>query len=309
MNLGGLAPELARARQQSMHGLERQRLQQQSELVQQKARQQRNRLEQDSLRLRTDIRDHKFVARERAFEDGQATRAERELIRPTLASHPNSWSRHMSRQRALTHTRRERASIASERASFDHEVRRREAAFRSYENEARRRATERESRPRQQRRASVVPPPLASQAAIAVFAAFEAAFERFEADVDGSELPMASLPWPPEDVPVSGVRRSDSANPNPYNPHPNPSPSPNPRPDANPTPTPNPNPNQVRRSDSDAARKARLKKALLRWHPDKYVAAHASRISASELAAVVERVTAVMQRVQQERVAYGSAPV
>ena len=174
-----------------------------------------------------------------------------------------------SQQRALTHTRRERASIASERASFDHEVRRREAAFRSYENEARRRATERESRPRQQRRASVVPPPLASQAAIAVFAAFEAAFERFEADVDGSELPMASLPWPPEDVPVSGVRRSDS----------------------------------------DAARKARLKKALLRWHPDKYVAAHASRISASELAAVVERVTAVMQRVQQERVAYGSAPV
>ena len=108
-------------------------------------------------------------------------------------------------------------------------MRRREAAFRSYENEARRRATERESRPRQQRRASVVPPPLASQAAIAVFAAFEAAFERFEADVDGSELPMASLPWPPEDVPVSGVRRSDSVNPNPYNPHPNPSPNPNPR--------------------------------------------------------------------------------
>jgi hypothetical protein len=65
----------------------------------------------------------------------------------------------------------------------------------------------------------------------------------------------------------------------------------------------------VRRSDSDAARKQRLKKAMLRWHPDKYLAAHASRISAGELAAVVERVTAVMQRVQQERVAYGSAPV
>ena len=65
----------------------------------------------------------------------------------------------------------------------------------------------------------------------------------------------------------------------------------------------------VRRSDSDAARKQRLKKAMLRWHPDKYVAAHASRISEGELAAVVERVTAVMQRVQQERVAYGSAPV
>ena len=178
MNLGGLAPELARARQQS-HGLERGRLQQQSELVQQKARQQRHRLEQESVRLRTDIRDHKFVARERAFEDGQATRAERELIRPTLASHPNSWSLHHVPTTSAdphlflvrffvphrappqgvwgcspcqsgnkTHTRRERASIASERASFDHEVRRREAAFRSYENAARRRATERESRPR-----------------------------------------------------------------------------------------------------------------------------------------------------------------
>ena len=33
-------------------------------------------------------------------------------------------------------SRRERASVASERASFDHEVRRREAAFRSYEVEA-----------------------------------------------------------------------------------------------------------------------------------------------------------------------------
>ena len=81
MNLGGLAPEIARAQQQSMHGLERMRLQQHSELVQQKARQQRHRLEQESVKLRTDIRDHKFVARERAFETGQATRVERELIR------------------------------------------------------------------------------------------------------------------------------------------------------------------------------------------------------------------------------------
>eukprot|EP00964_Phaeocystis_antarctica_P057090 scaffold33741_cov63-Phaeocystis_antarctica.AAC.1 len=111
-NLGGLAPEVARAQQQSIHGLERMRLQQQSELVQQKARQQRHRLEQESVKLRTDIRDHKFVARERVFETGQATRMERELIR------------------------RERASVASERASFDHAVRRREAAFRSYEVEA-----------------------------------------------------------------------------------------------------------------------------------------------------------------------------
>ena len=135
-NLGGLAPEVARAQQESIHGLERMRLQQQSELVQQKARQQRHRLEQESMKLRTDIRDHKFVARERVFETGQATRMERELIRSTpLAPQLNLTSPNKS-QRAPNLSRRERASVASERASFDHAVRRREAAFRSYEVEA-----------------------------------------------------------------------------------------------------------------------------------------------------------------------------
>ena len=200
--------------------------------------------------------------------------------------------------------------------------------------EARKRATERASMPRMQpqRRACLVPPPLASEASISVFAAFEAAFERFEAGVgeaEQSDLPMASLPWPPENVPVSGAARLLTLAPRPsplaLAPHSSPSPL-------------HPLPSSVRighactcgvhsccslpavcacvrvragvrRSDSDAARKQRLKKAMLRWHPDKYVAAHASRISEGELAAVVERVTAVMQRVQQERVAYGSAPV
>jgi hypothetical protein len=176
-----------------------------------------------------------------------------------------------------------------------------------------------------------------------VFAAFEAAFQRFEAGVgeaEQSDLPMASLPWPPEDVPVSGAARrlTLAPRPSPLAPRPSPlAPRPSPAPLA-PRPssvrtghvctlrrsllllTPSSLPAVcacvrvrvragVRRSDSDAARKQRLKKAMLRWHPDKYLAAHASRISAGELAAVVERVTAVMQRVQQERVAYGSAPV
>ena len=136
MTLSGLAPEIARAQQQSMHGLERMRLQQQSELVQQKARQQRHRLEQESMKLRTDIRDHKFVARERVFETGQATRMERELIRSTLLAPQLNLTSPNKSQRAPNLSRRERASVASERASFDHAVRRREAAFRSYEVEA-----------------------------------------------------------------------------------------------------------------------------------------------------------------------------
>ena len=208
VHLGGLAPEVIRAQQQSMHGLERMRLHQQSELVQQKARQRSHRLAQESVKLRTDIRDHAFAARERAFATSQSDRTERELIS------------------------RERASVASERVSFDHEVKRREASFRSYEVEARRRAAERVGVPRLQPQRRLVPPPLASETELEMFAAFDRAFEDFEAGADLPEqagLPMASLPWPPEEVPVSGVRRSDS----------------------------------------DVLRKQRLKKAMLRWHPDK----------------------------------------
>ena len=99
--------------------------------------------------------------------------------------------------------------------------------------EARKRATERASMPRMQpqRRACLVPPPLASEASISVFAAFEAAFERFEAGVgeaEQSDLPMASLPWPPENVPVSGAARLLTLAPRP---RPSPSPlTPRPRP-------------------------------------------------------------------------------
>ena len=84
MHLGGLAPEVYRARQQSMHELERMNLHQRSELVRQKARQHSHRLEQESVKLRTDIRDHAIHARSRAFETGQATRTERDLIRSAL---------------------------------------------------------------------------------------------------------------------------------------------------------------------------------------------------------------------------------
>ena len=120
--------------------------------------------------------------------------------------------------------------------------------------EARKRATERASMPQAQpqRRACLVPSPLASKASISVFAAFEAAFERFEAGVgeaEQSDLPMASLPWPPENVPVSGAARlltlAPRLSPSPLAlalaPHPSFSPSPSPltpRPRPRPSPSP-----------------------------------------------------------------------
>ena len=138
--------------------------------------------------------------------------------------------------------------------------------FKTFEQEQKRRAAERASAPPPappppQR---TVPPPLATAAQIALFAAFEHSWQEFEASPEQTGLAMAALPWPPENVPVSGVRRSDS----------------------------------------DAARKQRLKRAMLRWHPDKFMAAHERRIAPEEVAAVLERVNILLQRVQQERVAY-----
>ena len=51
------------------------------------------------------------------------------------------------------------------------------------------------------------------------------------------------------------------------------------------------------RTNSDAARKARLKKALLRWHPDKFLQSFGSRLAADEREAILQRVTEVSQAI------------
>ena len=234
---------ISRAHQQSMHNLERVRLAREAEAMQQRAVQQRSKLAAESVRLRSDIQEHMQAAREQAHAINQATRHEREILR------------------------RARADLAIDRASFDHEMRRREAAFKSFETQQRKReaSRRRESAPAASTRSTAVAPlPLATAPQLARFADFERAFAAFEAS-DAVDLAADGLPWPPDDCPVSGVRRTDS----------------------------------------DALRKQRLKKAVLRWHPDKFLAANGARVRPDELPSVTERLGAVLQRVQQERHAYG----
>ena len=239
---GSLA--VSRAQQEQMYDLERMKLARETELIRQRAMQQRQKMEKASVQLRSDIQDHMQAARDRAYAIDQANRHEREYLR------------------------RMRAEVASERASFDHESRRREAAYTKYEAEQKKRSAARQ-RERAPRASSAtkrkVPPPLATAAQLARYAAHERAFALFEGSASAEAQPMDSLPWPPDDCPVSGVRRTDS----------------------------------------DDARKQRLKKAMLRWHPDKFVAAHSARVVPAELPAVIERLNAVLQRVQQERLLYG----
>ena len=80
---------------------------------------------------------------------------------------------------------------------------------------------------------------------------------------EGASFTMSTVPWPPVECPVSGMRRDDSAD----------------------------------------RRKQLLKVALLRWHPDKFEAAHGGKLKPSEHEAVMEKVTATLRRVQAERAA------
>ena len=114
------------------------------------------------------------------------------------------------------------------------------------------------------------PPPLISTAQQArAYGAFEAAFTAMEAaPADVATFGLASFPWPPAGCPVSGVRRTDTAE----------------------------------------KRRQRLKLSLLRWHPDKFEAAHGGKIVPEERAPLMERVCEVVARVRHERSAILALP-
>ena len=172
--------------------------------------------------------------------------------------------------------RRCRAEAGSAKAAFEADVRRRQAYFdQSAAHAARREADREEHADEQRRRAEHAHeyglPTLASCPLPLVVAtlqqerqydAFEAAFAAFEAAPD--DLPrygLDSFPCPPAGCPVSGVRKGDGAE----------------------------------------RRKQLLKHALLRWHPDKFAAAHGGKLLASDRDAIMEKVNAVLRRVQAER--------
>ena len=101
---------VSRVYQEKVHDLERVRLARETDVLRQQALQQRHKAEVAASKLRADLQDHMSAARECAFALDQQTRHERDL-------------------------RRARADLASERASFNSEMRRRESVFTQYEKE------------------------------------------------------------------------------------------------------------------------------------------------------------------------------
>ena len=171
-----------------------------------------------------------------------------------------------------------RAEMSKARASFHQDVKRCQAFFdAAAEDSARRRAERTQAAEQQQQRdeqsqsqhgirpqnGQRLGPSLITTAQQArAHVAFEAAFERFEAaDDDVASFTISTVPWPPIDCPVSGMR---------------------------PTDTPE-------------RRKQLLKLSLLRWHPDKFAAAHLGKLRPEERTAVMEKVNATLRRVQTER--------
>jgi len=176
-----------------------------------------------------------------------------------------------------------RAEADQARASFEADVKRRQAFFDASAAAQKRRESEKAQHAEEQRRreeagtayglasasgAARAPPCLRTPQQERAYDAFEAAFVAFEgAPADVSTYTMASLPWPPSGCCVSGARKGDS----------------------------------------DERRKQRLKLALLRWHPDKFEAAHGGKLDTSQRAAIMEKVTETLRRVQAERSALAEA--
>ncbi|KAL1515851.1 hypothetical protein AB1Y20_002466 [Prymnesium parvum] len=156
--------------------------------------------------------------------------------------------------------RRCRLEVSAARTAFEQDVRRHEAVFKSCEeHRARRRAEAGKAegtRPRRIVLAGTVAP--AEQARR--FAAWEAAFARFEAAEEGSWR-LEEIPWPPKGCSVTGIRAGDS----------------------------------------QEVQRLRLKQALLRWHPDKFFGRHGAKLFDGESAEIMARVSAMLQRVQAER--------
>ena len=178
--------------------------------------------------------------------------------------------------------RRCRLEHDAARKEFDQDMRRRQAYFDEAAAHSARREADREAHAEEQRRreAHAAGPEYGLPAGNAraygrtlpMIASTEAEkryahFEReFALFEDGANASygLADVPWLPASLPVSGVRCSDTVE----------------------------------------QRKQRLKLALLRWHPDKFEAAHGSKLIEADRAAVMERVNAMLRRVQAERAAW-----
>eukprot|EP00966_Prymnesium_polylepis_P325953 7381887-Prymnesium_polylepis.1 len=203
----------------------------------------RTRTSQEDAKLLNDMEVSLIEARERAFA-AQKSKAKRD-----------------------EYLRRCRLEVNAARASFQQDVKRHEALFKSSEGDRARRRAEAEKRTDMPRTFYVVPPgggradALSTSEQARLWANWESAFATFEVAPSDAAYGLDDVPWPPPGCPVSGARRGDS----------------------------------------EEEKHQRLKHALLRWHPDKFLGRHGPKLLESAVPQIMERVSATFQRVQAER--------
>ena len=230
------------------------------------------------------------ILRQRMKQDRQRADKERlELLSAMQEAMGEAKARQQEQEASMRrHTaflRRCRAEADVAKANFESDMRRRQAFFdQSAAHAARREAERAEYAEEQQRRREAghpeheygLPGVVSSRPPLLIstpqherqYVAFEGAFSAFEAArSDAPCFNLATFPWPPASCPVSGLRKGDSAD----------------------------------------KRKAALKAALLRWHPDKFAAAHGGKLVEADAPAIMEKVNAVLRRVQMERAACAEA--
>ena len=188
-------------------------------------------------------------------------------------------------RRQANFLRRCRHEADAARAAFEQDLKRRQDLFDSSDAYRARREAERERHAEEQRKRAehvhygdatfggMSGAPLkvglvATRQQEAAYAAFEQAFAAFEAaPPEEQNYGLADVPWPPQTCPVSGMRKGEAPE----------------------------------------LKKQRLKLALLRWHPDKFMTSHGGKLIEAEREAVIDKVNAILRRVQHERAAAASS--
>ena len=211
----------------------------------------------EMLRNRIKIeRTHSSIADARVLNDIEAS---------LLEARERGIAAQKSKQVRDDYLRRCRLEVSAARASFEQDVKRHEAVFRTCAQDRERRRAEAEKRKalpsfNVTRHASAAPRSLSTAEQIRAYEGWEASFADFERSLDGSCFGVDDVPWPPQGCLVTGIRRGDS----------------------------------------EEVQRQRIKQALLRWHPDKFLTRHASKLEEGAVAEIMERVSATLQRVQAD---------
>ena len=173
-----------------------------------------------SVSLRQREADLEMLRNKIKIERTRSSRADARLLNDMEASVLEARERGLAAQKSKQvkdeYLRRCRLEVSAARASFEQDVKRHEAVFKTCEADRARRKAEADQRKTippfkvVQRPCSAAPSSLFTAEQIRAYESWEVRFADFEGSPDEPRFGVDDVPWPPKSCLVSGIRRGDS---------------------------------------------------------------------------------------------------